>query len=102
MAGPANAPAESCRLRGFAGIDEPANVSTTDAEHVGESLNVEHDERLCRPGAAGVDAGGRNVGTHSEFSIGQRHETNAVSMPILGVSRGHPPPIQIRTWKFFY
>jgi hypothetical protein len=97
MTGPANAPAEPCRLRGFAGVDEPANVATADAEHVGESLNVEHGGRRCRPGAAGVDAGGRNVGTHSEFSKGQRHETNVVPMPILGVSRCHPPPIQIRT-----
>jgi hypothetical protein len=68
MAGPANTPAKPDGLRGFAGIDKPAKVSSADAEQVGESLNVEHGGRRYRPVAAGVSAGGGNVGTHVEFS----------------------------------
>jgi hypothetical protein len=68
MAGPTDAPAKPHGLRGFAGIDEPAKVASADAEQGGESLNVEHGGRRCRPVAAGVSAGGGNMGTHFEFS----------------------------------
>jgi len=82
MAGPTNTPAKPDGLRGFAGIDEPAKVPSADAEQGGESLNVEHGGRRCRPVAAGVSAGGGNVGTHVECSRWKRHETNVVPMPL--------------------
>ena len=41
-AGPTNARAEPNRRRGFSRIDEPAKVTSTDAEQVGELCRVEH------------------------------------------------------------
>jgi hypothetical protein len=68
LAGPASAAAELRRLRGFAGIDEPANVTGRHAEQCGDLLNVIHGGRRVRPGVTGCGAGGGNVGTHVEFS----------------------------------
>ena len=68
MPGPANTPAEPHRLRKLAGIDKPTNMPCAHVEHFGDMLNAEHGGRRCRPTAAGVSAGGGNVGTHSEFS----------------------------------
>jgi hypothetical protein len=58
LARPANAPAESNGLRALARVGESADVSATDAEHVGDGVDVEQGRQGRR------DTGGNGaVGT---------------------------------------